>query len=32
MNSMLAELENALEVEVARAGRSTGEATTARCW
>jgi serine/threonine-protein kinase len=28
MNSMLAELENALEVEVARAGRSTGEATT----
>jgi serine/threonine-protein kinase len=28
MNAMLAELENALEVEVARAGRSTGEATT----
>ena len=28
MNAMLADLENALEVEVARAGRSTGEATT----
>ncbi len=28
MNSMLADLENALEVEVARAGHSTGEATT----
>jgi tRNA A-37 threonylcarbamoyl transferase component Bud32 len=28
MNAMLAELENALEVEVARAGHSTGEATT----
>ena len=28
MNAMLADLENALEVEVARAGRSTAEATT----
>jgi serine/threonine-protein kinase len=28
MNAMLADLENALEVEVARAGHSTGEATT----
>ena len=28
MNEMLADLEHALEVEVARAGRSTGEATT----
>jgi serine/threonine-protein kinase len=28
MAAMLADLENALEVEVARAGRSTGEATT----
>ena len=28
MDAMLADLENALEVEVARAGRSTGEATT----
>jgi serine/threonine-protein kinase len=28
MNGMLADLEDALEVEVARAGRSTGEATT----
>ena len=28
MNAMLADLENALEVEVARGGRSTGEATT----
>jgi len=28
MNAMLADLEAALEVEVARAGRSTGEATT----
>lgn len=28
MNAMLVDLENALEVEVARAGRSTGEATT----
>ncbi len=28
MGAMLADLENALEVEVARAGRSTGEATT----
>jgi serine/threonine-protein kinase len=28
MNGMLADLENALEVEVARAGHSTGEATT----
>ena len=28
MNAMLADLEHALEVEVARAGRSTGEATT----
>ena len=28
MNAMLADLESALEVEVARAGRATGEATT----
>ena len=28
LNAMLADLESALEVEVARAGRSTGEATT----
>jgi serine/threonine-protein kinase len=28
MGAMLADLENALEVEVARAGRATGEATT----
>ena len=28
MDAMLADLEGALEVEVARAGRSTGEATT----
>src|SRR3954463_15772469 len=28
MNAMLADLENALEVEVARAGHATGEATT----
>ncbi len=28
MEAMLADLENALEVEVARAGRATGEATT----
>ena len=28
MNAMLADLEGALEVEVARAGRSHGEATT----